>query len=528
MKAHCLILAAAFLGGTFLLTGCQKDSAVTPDGKTLVYKMDGTDPTGPDTTAVTPRTASVKAPADQKALAKFYDEREARKAAAKTKAARRTPPKPAAPKPLASDADMKAARELVSSLNGSIQTGPGGAIIGLTLAASASSQDGDAAASVDEGEEGKAAPPAANLTPDDMALVGRLADLESISFEGNAFTDETCAPLANLKKLNKVTINNANIQDATLEMLATLPELAFLDIRRDLKLNNASLEILQKMSKLTTLHAHYNSFTNSGMNKIAKVATLKVVDVRGCPDVSDNGAKYLAKLPELEELYFRFMITNAGVEHLTAAPKLKFIEFQDCNDINDGAVESFLKIPALTGLRIFRCKGFNDAALAGIAKRPLERLELRDLNISNDGIAALKDQTALKTIEMSELASVDAAGLTDLLSALKGIEKIAFFTIELNDEGLTNLVENNPEMKELAARAVNITDAGIDQILKLKNLSALDLRSNSGISADALLKLKEMTNLKRLYLKETSIVAKGNEEKIAELKAALPKTRIIE
>lgn len=536
MNVRKLMLAVVFCGGASLFfAGCNDTSATKPDGSTIVYKFDTSDPTGPDAAVVAAAAPVVKASEEQKKLASIYDQREKQKAEAQKKAAAAkaararaaAEAKKNAVKALASPEDMKAAEALINSLKGSVKKGPGGAIIGITMAASAPVSD-DAAAAPAEEEEGETAPAAANLTKDDMELIGRLADLESITFEGSAFNDETCAPLANLKKLQKVIINNANIGDATLEMLATLPELTFLDIRRDLKLSNASLEILAKMPKLTDLHAHYNSFTNSGMNKIAKVQTLKVVDVRGCSDVSDNGAKYLAKLPNLEELYFRFMISNAGVEHLTNAANLKFVEFQDCNDINADAVPSFQKMPALTGIRIFRCKGFDDATLQGLAQRQLERLELRDLNISNAGIAALKDQQGLKTVELSELASVDADGLTDLLGSLKGITKLTFFTIPLNNDGMAKVAENNPDMTHLAARAVPVDDAAIDSILKLKKLETLDLRSNNGISADAYLRLGELQGLKALYLKDTSITSKGNEAQLDALKKALPKTRIIE
>ena len=54
------------------------------------------------------------------------------------------------------------------------------------------------------------------------------------------------------------------------------------------------------------------------------------------------------------------------------------------------------------------------------------------------------------------------------------------------------------------------------------------VRSNNGISADAYLRLGQMKGLKTLYLKDTTITAKGNETQLAELKKALPKTRIVE
>lgn len=483
--------------------GCTRSSVTTPEGETLVYVQDTTRPDGPDSALPAPAAAPATVSAEQKEWAEKYDAMKAAAAKPVVKAALANPP-------LANAEDIKAVKARVAALKGSVKTAKNGAILSVKLAASG-------------GDD-----PNSNVSLEDMQRIGRLGDLESVSFEGAIFTDEFIAPLANCKKLKSVTINNADIQDATLETLATLPELTYLDIRRDLKLNNASLEILKKMPRLTELHAHYNSFTNSGMSKLSKVPTLKIVDVRGCADVSDNGAKYLARLPELEEVYFRFMITDAGVEHLTAAPKLRFIEFQDCNDITDGAVASFQKMAALKGLRVFRCKGILDAAAAGIAALPLERLELRDLNVSNEGIAPLAGNTTVKRIELSELASVDADGLNRALAGLHGLEQASFFSIPLNDAGLASLAAQSPGLKNLQLRAVAVTDAGIDSLCALTGLETLDMRENAGLSADALVKLGELKSLKTLYLKGTGITAKGAEAQLAALKKALPKCRIEE
>lgn len=511
MRYKGYLAGALCLAGFIFFAGCDTPGSIeTQDGNTLVYILDQSRPTGPEERVITVVTEKVTPPADQKQWAQKYDEAKKKAAAAKQSAAKKAAARQAAAKapsanaPLASAEDIKAVKERVTALKGSVKTAKNGAITSIRLAASG----GD------------------NVTIDDMKMIGRLGDLEAVSFEGAVFTDEMIEPLTACQKLSSVTINNADITIAGLETLAKLPELTMLDIRRDLKLDNAALAVLASMPKLTELHAHYNSFTNSGMNKIAKAVTLKKVDVRGCTDVSDNGAKYLAKLPELEELQFRFAITNAGVEHLTAAPKLNFVEFQDCGDITDAAVPFFQQMPALKGLRIFRCKGFLDSAVAGVAALPLTRLELRDLNVSNEGIAALKNNTTLKTLELSELASVDAAGLTDALSGLKDLEKVSFFSIPFNNDALANLAANSPNLKSLQLRSVAVTDEGIDSLLKFQGIETLDLRENAGLTADALAKLGALTGLKTLYLKGTGITDKAGAAQLEALRKALPKCRI--
>jgi len=497
-------------GLLFCISGCgYAPTAIGPDGVLFVYKKDTIRPTMLDTVKIVMKTASVQVDPDQEFYLARYNANHA-KAEKKVPAVpkrsveqvKQEQPKPSA---LASEADISAAKQRIADLKGTCKTGKNGGITAITLEASGNS-----------------------VTLDDMKLFGRLKDLTSIDFTGSVFTDEYLAELKDLTNLTSVTINNSDIQNGTLEMLATLPELKKLDLRRDLKLDNTSLEILQKMPKLEELYILYNSFTNSGMNKVSKISTLKVVDVRGCPDISDNGAKYLAKLPEIEELYFRGVISNDGVEKLTAAPKLKFIEFQDCGDINSGSIESFNKMPALTGLRIFRCKGFDDATLQGIAGIPFERLELRDLNLSNAGILACKGKETLKTVELSELGSVNEDGMNELLASWKSPTVLRFFSIPVGDAELELIANNMPNLTELQLRAITvlITDKGIGSILKLKNLEILDLRENEKLSAESILKLSELKNLKRLYVAGTGIVTKENEAAFESLKQALPKCNI--
>lgn len=411
-------------------------------------------------------------------------------------------------RPIASPEDIQAAKKRIAALKGSVKTAADGTIISVKL--------------VDRQIEA----PAETITLDDMKLIGRLGDLESVSLEGAVFNDEMVACLAGCKKLVSVTINNAGIQDAAIEALATLPELAVLDIRRNLKLNDASLAILQKMPKLTELRAYYNDFSGAGMAKISNIPTLKIVDVRGCSDINDISAKYLAALPALEEVYFRSLITNQGVEYLTAAPKLRFIEFQDCDDINAGAVGAFQRMPSLKGLRIFRCQGFNDAALAGISRIPLERLELRGLGISNAGLASMVNCKTLKIVEFSELANVTSEGLYTVISGLKDLEKASFFSVMLHEQAIESLVIHSPGLKYLQLRQVNLTDDQMDTLLNLHELETLDLRENSNLSATALIKLSALKNLKTLYLNRTGIAASDAADQLNTLKRALPKCRV--
>ncbi|MBR5243689.1 MAG: hypothetical protein IKW13_05590, partial [Thermoguttaceae bacterium] len=374
----------------------------------------------------------------------------------------------------------------------------------------------------------------ADATVEDMALFGRLYDLEKVFFLGANFNDEFLAQLSELKKLKSITVQNSEITVETLKMFATYPELVSLNLRRNLQLDNAAMDEIKNFPKLEELYVLYNKLSNVGMNKISKAQTLKIVDVRGCNDgsgVSNSAVRYLAKLPKLEELYFRFEISDEGVEYLKGSSTIKFVELQDCDMLTDAAAAQFTAIPTLTGLRVFRCKSFGDAGVQGIASMKLERLELRDLNVGNDGILALKEMGAetLKSAELSELPSVDEAGLNELLASWKSPTTLALFTMPATDETVKTIVAAMPELKTLTLRAVQITDAALEELVKLENLETLDLRENAGLTLDGMMKLAEAKNLRRIYVKETALGRSDDaaKAKIEEFKKAKPKCALV-
>lgn len=488
------------LGSFLFLIGCSKPSIVKKEeGQYVTYSYSSNNHR--DYKAPVTSGAPEKIKDQEKYLEIYHRQRQPHSLPIAS------PQEPALALPLAKMEDIDAVKKLVTDLKGSVSQAKNRAITSVRLAVA---------------EEG------AGLTVESMQIIGRLADLESFSFEGAAFDDTLIAELKNLKKIKSVSVSNGGITAESLEIFAGYPELTTLELRRDLQLDNAALDVLQKMPKLEKLSVLYNSFNNSGMNKISKVLTLKSVDVRGCEGVSDNGAKYLAKLPEVEELYFRALITNAGVEYLTTAPKLRFIEFQDCNDIDAGSVDFFKQMSALRELRIFRCKSFDDEAVAGIATIPFERLELRDINLSNEGIAALKGMKTLKVLELSELPSVSAEGLNDLLATLSGLEEVNFFFIPLDDTAMAHIATNMSQLKRLTIRTVGMTDAGITELLKLKSLEMLDIRENAKFTPAALASLSQMKTLKRLYVSGTCLAARDNAEVLQSIRKSLPQCQVID
>ncbi len=507
MKKLTLTAGAILVAGAAAIFGGCDNSANTQSGSFLYYENDAIPPGQEDTSDqtladLTPETVDPTI----NMLARQYDAQAAAKAqaaAARMQAAVK-PAAPAPEPPLASAEDIAAAEKRVAELRGTVKKAKNGAIVGIVVKSD-------------------------DVVLDDMTLFGRLGDLESFSGLSEKFNDEFFAQFKDLKKLKNITVQNASITVETLKLFATFPELENLDIRHDLGLKNADLAVLTEFPKLKKLAAYYNSFTNSGVNKISKSTTITSVDLRGCPDISDSSAKYLARMPQLEEVFFRFLITNDGAENLAAAPNLKFVEFQDCL-IDDGCVSSFAKYPSLTGLRIFRCNSFTDEGVKGLAPLKIERLELRDLHVSDEGALALKDMDTLRTVEISELALTSDAVKTLVSSpGWSGVTSLNFFSIPITDDVVAAIATNMKGLKSITLRAAgDVSDAALDELAKIETLTTIDLRDNAGFSVDGFMKLAKLKNLRKIYVKGSAFGDSSDEvrQKWEEFKKINPKCDI--
>nr|WP_232371773.1 hypothetical protein [Leptospira ainazelensis] len=157
----------------------------------------------------------------------------------------------------------------------------------------------------------------------------------------------------------------------------------------------------------------------------------------------------------------------------------------------------------------------------GVCKFPnLKRLDLR-LN----SLASLPDFIGeCKSVEQLNVFGND---LTTFPSALSKLKNLKVFLAGNND--LTNLPSELlflPEIKTIYMdqNKLTLTETDVDILASLSNLEELDLNLNSGIKSlpSNYTKLKNLTRLKRLNIKKTSLKGEDAEK----LQAILPKTKI--
>ena len=342
-----------------------------------------------------------------------------------------------------------------------------------------------------------------NLTLADMQAIGKLTALEWIRLVGPAVNDQFIEALNDLPNLKIVDIENSSITDKSLEMLKTRTGIHTLGLQRNLELSDNAIKLFAEFPKLETLRILYNGFSPSSLYGLSKLESVRVLDLRNLP-IGDDTLMFIADLENLEEIRIRSgSVTNVGLEDLVQCSKLKTIELQD-SSVGPGSGAIFKEMKNLRSLRIFRGSEFSAGAVAELGVlTELETLELRGIGGSNEALLALKPLVNLKTVEFSELPDIDSATMIEVLKSYPQMERITIFAIPVDDT-VASFLATVPTLRNVALQAVAITDAGLDALTALTELTMLDIRGNKAlITPEGAKVLSKFKKLRRIIMPET-------------------------
>jgi hypothetical protein len=213
------------------------------------------------------------------------------------------------------------------------------------------------------------------LTEADYKQIRTFEGLKSLGF-GTGFDDADLKILAGMPAVETFTTNHTNLTNEGISTLTTF----------------------KALRQLTFFHPG-REFTGTGLSALATLPNLESFSLGGTDAFSDAGAAALATLSHLQEIrLWHCGITNAGVKSLVNLKELKSlsigqqIAMKPPGKVNDGTVEAVLGISSLESLSISESR-LSLAALGKLTQLPnLKRLTLKDIDISDSDLAALKQQ----------------------------------------------------------------------------------------------------------------------------------------
>ena len=120
-------------------------------------------------------------------------------------------------------------------------------------------------------------PDGSKLTPENIALFGRLSDLEKLQIMNyRDLDDDMVAKLVDLKNLKTLALTNSVIGDPAVEMIVkSFPNLTSLDLSSNTNMTNGVLKVISEMGQLEQLTLVQNRFNDLGTGRLAKLEKLR-------------------------------------------------------------------------------------------------------------------------------------------------------------------------------------------------------------------------------------------------------------
>ncbi len=350
----------------------------------------------------------------------------------------------------------------------------------------------------------------------DLRLLVTLPNVKKLKLTGGRITNQGVRHISRMTGLVDLTLQNTQMDDDGLALLAGLPRLRSLNLRNTANLTDAALEHLKKFPALTHLHLADNRFSAEGIAQLGEFDALQLLDLRGCGNVGDAELGHFRRLAKLRMLKIGGSgVTDAGMSVVAQMTSLTGLAVDNASISNAGLAE--IRDLAIEDLSLFRCPGISDEGLAHLAGfANLRRLTLRDiLSINGRGLVHIRDKRKLTSLNLSETDVND-----DAMVHLGGLSELT--RLELRQTWITDasleIIGGLSKLTYLDLQDAGITDAGVRHLAKLGNLETFVLRLNSSITDASAEHLAKLTNLKLLQLDQTGITSAG----IQRLRKALP------
>lgn len=394
----------------------------------------------------------------------------------------------------------------------------------------------------------------------DLTLLARLESLEELTLCFTEVTGAGMKDLLPLKQLRKLDVRHTLVRTEGIKILSGLPALRELDLKNN-HIDEAGCKALGNLRALQLLHLSAGRPTAVAPQYLVNLLDLRELTLvdgavgtwrpppnpdpksvkSGFPLPPPQSARWLGELPQLEALNLdNNYLSDADLKILGNLKKLRKLIVTN-NPLTEAVVTTVVGLTQLEELELGPQFAFSDATLERLAGlKKLRRLRLlgsyEAAKISPKGLkalAALKDlrHLTLSCAPMPEPDWNSLAGLEELylyswpktpktpwqgtgLAALKNLRRLATYDIDAkaiaqldtleelathaSDEALRHF-GNLKKLRtlKLGGSGKSVTDAGLLEIAKLKQLYRLELR-NVAISDMGLKRLTALPNLVEL------------------------------
>jgi hypothetical protein len=319
-------------------------------------------------------------------------------------------------------------------------------------------------------------------------------------------TDEVARHFAGLPSLTTLSLENSEVTNDGLAFLEHLPQLKVLSLRRCSNLDDDGLVHLEHVPNLERLLLLYTRTTNDGLKHLTHLDQLKVLDLRGCMQVGDAGLEHLTGLTNLVDVKLRsYYVTDAGLKDLGQLTNLRYLSLEDCGIGNEG-MAYLAPLKDLRVLNVMRTL-VGDDGLVHLADCRLQDLRLRETSVSGPGLDHLENsRESLTYLDLSETL-ISNEGVAHV-APFTNLKTLLLWNGSLDDDGVA-LLEGLTELEELDLQGcAAVTSGSAESLAKLPNLRVLNL-SETAFDDDGLETLAGLEQLKLLKLAQSGVTDAG-------------------
>ncbi|MBQ3352040.1 MAG: hypothetical protein IJG38_16745 [Thermoguttaceae bacterium] len=340
-----------------------------------------------------------------------------------------------------------------------------------------------------------------SFEPADVELIAQLSDVVKLSISSPSVNDQNFALLSKMPKLQTLLMLNCGITDEGLKSVPDFPELKVLNLRGCANMTDAGMESVAKAPKLDNLALLYTKIGDEGVIAL-KGMKLRALDLRGLR-LTGSACQALAEMTTLESLKLRNAreIMDYSFQELKTLVNLKSLSLEDLA-ITDSALEILPNFTNLKELVIMRTD-MMDVSPIGQLKN-LKKLTLREMTCDLDFLAEMPQLEELFFAE-----SIVRDEDMKFFEGLVNIKTLDLWNTQLGDKAL-ELFGKMPKLTTLNIKnCAKISDAGIAELAKSESLESLNLSENGKATDDdgkplvsdkALESLKDCKSLKELNI----------------------------
>jgi internalin A len=265
-----------------------------------------------------------------------------------------------------------------------------------------------------------------------LLLLATLACAEErVDLRASWVTDSDMPRFARMNDLRVLDLSLTRVTDRGLRALKTAPNIEELNLYFAEKITDEGASVVKNWKHLKKLNLRGTKITDSTLEMLAGVPTLEWLDV-GWAETTDTGFDHLSALTNLKWLTMGGnKLTDASLQFLPQVPQLEYLDIGGQQRTDSGLWSVLLSetgmqsIASVTELRELRLEGRNVTARGLELLKPLAKLERLDLQgckrLRDDAVAVLSSMKQLKVLDLKD-SSLNQEAIGKIRLALPGCE----------------------------------------------------------------------------------------------------------